>query len=416
MLSGFPQAQKTLLKELPVNLGVRQVWEQAERVGADLVRRRNGEVNAMLQGRGPSPPANLPDLLVVSPDNGRLQDRRRAPGERWCEYKEAVVYRAAREEGARTGLGRDPQPRPHWKYTASCVRVDLPNKTYHDPEPEVKTFVATTEKIDRFPLLVDLEARRRGLMEADTVAVIGDGGEFVWRTAKEVCEARRAGGKRVFEILDIIHASSHLVDAAKAAFAPSKERAEWLNARLGEIWSGDAEDLVKALEAKAAELGPRPERKKPGTLQPGTGGAARGSVPSKDRTERGCKLPGEGAKGGDEADPVKVAWNARDYFDDNRERIRYDVFRRHGLPMSSSHIESGIKQTNRRVKGTEKAWYLEHAEEMLALRTFALSEDGRWDDYFDRLREGSIELQTRGRMKPVPLFPDKRKTPTRKAS
>jgi hypothetical protein len=45
--------------------------------------------------------------------------------------------------------------------------------------------------------------------------------------------------------------------------------------------------------------------------------------------------------------------------------------------MSSSHIESGIKQTNRRVKGTEKAWHLEHAEAMLALRCLGLSEDGR---------------------------------------
>ena len=36
---------------------------------------------------------------------------------------------------------------------------------------------------------------------------------------------------------------------------------------------------------------------------------------------------------------------------------------------------------------------------MLALRCLALSDDGRWDDYFDRLRQGEILLQTPGRLR-----------------
>jgi hypothetical protein len=379
---------------LPMKLGLWQVWEQSERVGRDLVNRREEEVKGMLMGEGPAGPANPPDLLVISPDGGRIQDRRREAGERWCEYKAAVLYRAAREGDERTGLRSDPQPAPHWRYTPSCGRVASGEKTYTDPEPEMKTFTATTNNIERFPDQVELEARRRGIMEADTVAVVGDGGDLVWRTAKEVCEARRARGRRVFEILDVIHASGHLVDAAKAAFGPTPERAKWLNARAAELWSGDAEELVAEIEAKATERGPRPERRKPGSSQSGADACSCDS-----RQEAGRKLPGECGGNGDEADPVKVLWNARDYFDEHRERIRYDVFRRHGLPLSSSHIESGIKQTNRRVKGSEKAWYLEHAEEMLALRCLALSADGLWDDYFDRLRRGWIDLQTPGRLR-----------------
>jgi len=34
---------------------------------------------------------------------------------------------------------------------------------------------------------------------------------------------------------------------------------------------------------------------------------------------------------------------------------------------------------------------------MLALRCCALSEDGRWDDHFDALRRGEIEIPTPGR-------------------
>ena len=39
-----------------------------------------------------------------------------------------------------------------------------------------------------------------------------------------------------------------------------------------------------------------------------------------------------------------------------RERMKYDEYRRQGLPITSTLIESTIKQINRRVKGTEKFW------------------------------------------------------------
>jgi hypothetical protein len=359
MISGFPGAHAVLTRTLPVKLTMNQVWQQALRVGRDLVRRREDEVMKMLSGSGPKGPANAPDLLVISPDGGRIQDRSRPAGDRWCEYKACVVYRATRDGVAREGTRPDPQLAPHWRYTVTADgfdRVASGDKTYSDPEPETKTFTASTETVERFPLHVELEARRRGLMGAATVAVVGDGGDFVWRTAREVTEARRARGKRVFEVLDIIHASSHLVEAARAACGATKEGASWLNARSRELWSGDAEELVRALEAKAAELGPR-----------GSEGAAH------------------------------IVWNARDYFDTHRDRIRYDVFRRHGLPLTSCHVESGIKQTNNRVKGSEKQWLLGNAEAMLALRCLALSEDGRWDDYFDGLRRGEVALPTPGR-------------------
>jgi hypothetical protein len=48
---------------------------------------------------------------------------------------------------------------------------------------------------------------------------------------------------------------------------------------------------------------------------------------------------------------------------------------------------------------------------MLALRAEALSGDGRWDEYFNRLREGLIEMPTRGRMKPVPVFAPRESQP-----
>jgi hypothetical protein len=114
--------------------------------------------------------------------------------------------------------------------------------------------------------------------------------------------------------------------------------------------------------------------------------------------------------------PDVVLWRCRDYFETNRERIRYDKFRKMGLPLTSPHVESGIKQTNARVKGSEKSWLLAHADEMLALRCRALPQDGRWDRYFDALKEGKIEMPTRGRMKRIPALVLGQARPTKKSA
>ena len=54
--------------------------------------------------------------------------------------------------------------------------------------------------------------------------------------------------------------------------------------------------------------------------------------------------------------------------------MHYDDCRRMGLPITSSHIESTIKQINRRVKGTEKFWSEGGAESLLRLAADYLGE------------------------------------------
>jgi hypothetical protein len=53
--------------------------------------------------------------------------------------------------------------------------------------------------------------------------------------------------------------------------------------------------------------------------------------------------------------------------------MKYAEYRRLGLPITSSHVESTIKQINRRVKGTEKFWD-QGAEPLLQLAADHLSE------------------------------------------
>ena len=62
------------------------------------------------------------------------------------------------------------------------------------------------------------------------------------------------------------------------------------------------------------------------------------------------------------------------YLKNHQDQMRYDEYRRQGLPITSSHVESTVKQFNRRVKGTEKFWSEEGAEAILQLRADYLSE------------------------------------------
>jgi hypothetical protein len=54
--------------------------------------------------------------------------------------------------------------------------------------------------------------------------------------------------------------------------------------------------------------------------------------------------------------------------------MKYDEYRRQGLPIVSSLVESMVKQVSRRVKGTEKFWGEEGAEAILQLRADYLSD------------------------------------------
>jgi hypothetical protein len=88
-----------------------------------------------------------------------------------------------------------------------------------------------------------------------------------------------------------------------------------------------------------------------------------------------CKLPEcwQGANDPEESPRCKVAEALR-YLENQQSRMCYDEYRRQGLPITSSHIESTIKQINRRVKGSEKFWSGGGAEALLQLAADYLSE------------------------------------------
>ena len=62
-----------------------------------------------------------------------------------------------------------------------------------------------------------------------------------------------------------------------------------------------------------------------------------------------------------ESSPRRVVAEGLRYLKNHQDHMRYDEYRRQGLPITSSHVESTVKQFNRRVKGTEKFWSEEGA-------------------------------------------------------
>jgi hypothetical protein len=68
--------------------------------------------------------------------------------------------------------------------------------------------------------------------------------------------------------------------------------------------------------------------------------------------------------------------------------MRYADYRRQGLPITSSYVESAVKQFNYRLKGTEKFWTEDGAEEMLQLRADLLSDDQPLQAFWQRREAG----------------------------
>ena len=93
--------------------------------------------------------------------------------------------------------------------------------------------------------------------------------------------------------------------------------------------------------------------------------------------------------------------NAYSYFPNNKDAMAYPDYRTKGWPIGSGVVEAAVKQFGIRMKSSEKFWNLGWAEpdcdpgtsefdtsqtgdeEMLALRSLYLSEDGRWQRYWE---------------------------------
>lgn len=313
-MHSFDQAATGLNEDWGTHLDGKQIQRWSEALGRTVTLERDAEARVYEQGCRPASPLNPPELLVIGMDGGRVQTREKQGenGSRWREDKVGAITSYLPGDG-----------------TAE-----------HRPEPLVTTYVATMGKTEAFGKLVHVEAERRGLRQAKTVLVMGDGGNWI----DPLSERERLHDHR---IVDYYHAAEHLYEVARAALGKDAPEALALAEQLKDhLWDGQLDQVIAILETQADRLGP----------------------------PRNSDGPDH---------PRRVVANNVGYFERHRHHMDYPTYRRKGWPIGSGVTESAVKQFNKRVKGTEQFWSEPGVECILSLRGLWLSQDGRWTRYWN---------------------------------
>jgi hypothetical protein len=367
-------AELSELKLLP-----KRIWRAAKRIGKERVeqcRQAAAHFEELpLPARRQSPSGQVPQLACVQMDGGRYQARKRTSVESdsaeplllpqeespadsvedgWCEYKAGVLL-------SMTSKLQEQDPCPELPATfadpAKMRKIareikgftqDTAVSTIAEEEAEadfkervgrpktlVKSVVATSGDVQAFGPLLAQAAYERGFYAAVRKAFVGDGSPTNWSVWRRYFS-------HFTPILDFVHALMYVYAAAMAGQAANvgwslyRDWAQWL-------WGGEIDRLLAALRQRQQELGV-PDKKETGT-------------------------------------PRAQLASSLGYLLNQRERMNYPEYRRQGLPLTSSPIESTIKQINRRIKGTEKFWS-EGADPMLHLVADRLSQTDVMDKFW----------------------------------
>ncbi len=358
----FRQAEADLHALAEMSVSSQRIRRATERIGHERVARRDEEVERFMKLPLPeqqrSPTDEILSLACVEMDGGRIQirDRKAKPtpddeptgtsrkGRFWRESKVGCLLSMESQTHAEDPCPTIPEvfvdPRRinemsrEIKGFSAEAEPSVPAKETRDasrqrPEILVKTVVASRENIHAFGRQLATAAWQRGFAAAARKAFVCDGLAANWTVW-------RKHFSHYTPVLDFVHAVMYVYAAAMAGrtFPAGWDiYCRWVQA----VWSGRVEEVIAALHARQEEIG----------------------LPKKDDPEHS---------------PRCVVADALRYLTNQQSRMRYDEYRREGLPITSSHIESTIKQINRRVKGSEKFWSTRGAEALLQLSADYLSE------------------------------------------
>ncbi|MBI5418132.1 hypothetical protein HZA55_09345, partial [Candidatus Poribacteria bacterium] len=71
------------------------------------------------------------------------------------------------------------------------------------------------------------------------------------------------------------------------------------------------------------------------------------------------------------------------YFQNNFTKMNYPLYRKKGLPISSCHVESLIKQFNLGIKSSEKFWNLSSVKGIIKIKASILSNDDSYQQFWN---------------------------------
>jgi len=363
-----------------LSISGRHVNRLAEEIGLEMAVERDREVENFVHHRRQPPTAPAPEVAVIGLDGGRVLTRESGQGtgvhgQGWKEDKVACLQTMAGET-----FGTDPHPEPPQCFL-DAPKVDemvrdiqanhgkrqenelpqleelaldkakpvSPATQTADETPATKpawppqrtengrTCVATMQDCHAFGKMVAAAAYRRNFHAAKRGALLGDGGAWIWTQHKKWFSSY------LTPIADFVHPLTYLYVTATAVSVNVSERWQQYVGWMRQCWQGRVADVIADLEARLAQM------------EPHTGP---GKLPATDLRE--------------------VLRRTIGYLHNNQDHMNYPEYRKQGLPVTSSLVESLIKEVNYRVKGTEKFWdNPEGAEAILQLRAAVLSDDNR---------------------------------------
>ena len=383
-LCSFDAAAKSVVETLEVTLSTKRVERLTERIGLECVVQRAAEITRwrglpLAQKLVAPPGVKAPAMVCVSADGGRLQrcDLPAGTKSQWCETKVGVLL-----ELEPTTHVADPCPQVPDKFL-DLVQMEQVTREIKGTVPTGSLFasretssevaVAASSPSAASTSIAVTTAREAVVAKPPTVlgrevtASLSDSPAFGHQLAARAWSLGFAGATlkafvadgsstnwgiwdRNFKhqayvpILDFIHALTYVYSAALAG--RSREAGGPIYVRwITWIWQGEVSRVIDELAQRCQELGPPPD-----------------AVP--------------------DSDPRHLTATTLTYLTNQRSRMAYPEYRRQGLPITSSHVESTVKQINQRVKGTEKFWTESGAEALLQLRADQLSDTAPLDHHW----------------------------------
>jgi hypothetical protein len=371
-LKSFELAAVALAVAADVAITGRHVQRLTQEVGADLARQRDEQTARYRRRELPPRVQEPPPVAVIEVDGGRLGTRQAAagPGVHQPQAKEDKVACLVSMRSETYEADPQPEPPPAFRDAPRVARLvqqfqahaappaDEPGAAApsgaaaaapapaaaerpEKPERLVRTCVASMKNSRAFGPLVAAEAQTRAFYDAPRQAFLGDGQKYNW-------QIQRAWFPHFVAIADFLHVLCYLYRAAWAVGSDEPARWRQFEAWMTACWQGRVDEVLQELATWQEQLG---------------------------RPPPGVEL--------DARDPRQVLAEVAGYVRNNRSRMDYPRYRRAGLPVTSSWVESQVGEFNARVKGRDKYWNRSAgAEAILQVRAAVLSEDERLARYF----------------------------------
>ena len=389
----FPKAEQYLLSLADLKIDAQRIRRVTRRFGKERVALRERLTQCFFEMPIPDQLLRVPDgieapqIAVVMLDGGRLQvldrgshlsrrndpsSRRRKKGEHWRESRIGLVLsmtgpmhtsdpmrqlpdflgggvdleKKLSEMSHLIGLPdlsgesvSEPTKRKVPKSPRRSRGKELPPEQRALPGPTIvsRDCIASRDCWKEFGRTMAAEAWMKGLAGAKRKACVCDGSDAI----RGVAETHFSD---YVLILDLMHALGYAMNASRGIGGSHEAIRIRYRGWAELIWKGRVAEVIKQLDEHQKEIGDPPP---------------------------------------DAAfdDPREAIRRTRVYYTNQKSRMDYPAYRLEGFPLTSSLMESAVKQVGRRVKGTEKFWSATGGDQLLALRGDAVSDGERLDRF-----------------------------------